>query len=39
MADNKVKPSYYVQLRTDDETGGRKWELRGIQNRSEGDQK
>lgn len=39
MVDNKVKPSYYFQLRKDDKTGGHKWKLKGIQNRSEGYQK
>jgi hypothetical protein len=28
MGDNKVKLSYYFQLRTDDETGGHKWKLK-----------
>lgn len=28
MIDNKVKPSYYFQLRTDDKTGGHKWKLK-----------
>lgn len=41
MVDNKVKPSYYFQHRTDDKTGGHKWKLKrkGNLKRSEGYQK